>query len=305
MSKQDVVDELHRPARKNFARRRTIIKGLDDLWEADIGEFRNYSRDNKSFKYILFVIDAFSKYLWTEPLKTKNATDVKDAMSKIVRSGRTGNNLLTDMGTEFYNKHFKLLMQKYNINHYSVYSTKKAAIAERVIRTIKNKLYKHFSLTGKYKWIDVLTPITDQYNKTRHRTTGMRPCDVTSKNEKILLSSVYSNIKVKGKSKFKLGDIVRISKYKSLFDKGYTPNWSTELFNIVKVKITNPATYLLEDMNGKPILGSFYESELQRAKHKDVYLIEKVLRSKGRKLYVKFLGLDKSHNAWLDKSDLL
>lgn len=303
--KQDVVNELHKPARKHFNRRRIIIKGLDDLWQTDLMEFQSYAKENRGYKYILVVIDCFSKFLWTQPLKSKSAVEVRNAMEKILLQPRKPKNLQSDNGREFYNAQFKNLITKHGINHYSTYSTMKASIAERVIRTIKEKLYKEFSMSGKYRWIDILSTVTDKYNSTIHRTIKMRPRDVTKKKEKQLLKSVYNHIKISGYQKFGVGDVVRISKYKSIFDKGYTPSWSTELFKIIKVKITNPTTYLLEDMNGQPILGSFYEYELQKAKHSDVYLIEKILRRKGNKVYVKWLGLDNSHNSWIDKLNVL
>jgi hypothetical protein len=148
-----------------------------------------------------------------------------------------------------------------------------------------------------------LDDVTEQYNASKHRTIGMRPKDV--KRSSPLLTTAYNHIKIAGINRFSVGDIVRISKYKSLFEKGYTPNWSTELFKIIKVQITNPATYLLEDILGNPIQGSFYQEELQKVKHKDVYLVEKELRRRGRKVYVKWLGLDKSHNSWINKSDIV
>lgn len=301
--KKDVVSELHKPARRNFKRRRVIIKGLDDLWQADLADFKLYARENRGYKYILIVIDSFSKYLWTEPLKTKSASEVKDAMTKILKQGRSPRNLQTDAGKEFYNQSFKSLMQKHDVNHYSTYSVKKASIAERVIRTLKEKLYREFSLRGNYNWVTILDDLTKQYNEAKHRTIGMKPKHVTSNTN--LLSTVYNRPKIAGKQKFSLNDVVRISKYKSVFDKGYTPNWSTELFKIIKVQLTNPTTYLLEDMSGRPIRGSFYQEELQKAKHHDVYLVEKVLRRKGNKVYVKWLGFDKSHNSWIAKTNAL
>lgn len=303
--KQDVVNELHKPARRRFMRRRVIIKGFDDLWQADLMEFLPHSRLNNGYKYILVVIDCFSKYLWTQPVKSKRGQDVRDAMEKILKGPRRAKNLQTDLGKEFYNTFFKNLMQKYDINHYSTYSTTKAAIAERVIRTLKDKLYREFSMRGEYKWIDILSTVTDQYNSLKHSTIKMRPRDVTIKHEKRLLNSVYNNIKISGLRRFRVGDVVRISKHKSVFDKGYTPNWSTELFIIEKAQITNPATYLLKDVSARPILGSFYEWELQKAKHPDVYLVEKVLRRKGDKVYVKWLGLNNLHNSWIDKHNVL
>ncbi|XP_057671341.1 uncharacterized protein LOC130903096 [Diorhabda carinulata] len=148
-----LVKELHKPIGRNYPRRRTIIKGLDDLWQMDLAEMIPYAKHNRGFKMILVVIDCFSKFVWTRPLKTKTAEEITRAFSSIIKGGRMPKNVQSDQGTEFYNTKFKTLMKKHNINHYSTFSTKKAAIAERVIRTLKTKLYKHFSLIGKYKWI--------------------------------------------------------------------------------------------------------------------------------------------------------
>ena len=134
----------------------------------------------------------------------------------------------------------------------------------------------------------------------------MRPSSVSTKDkERTLLNTVYSHIKTAGRRKFKVGDVVRISKQKALFAKGYTPNWSTELFQIKKVKISSPTVYYLKDSNGQDIQGTFYEEELQKTTHKDLYLVEKILRRKGNLLYVKWLGMDKKFNSWIQKSDML
>ena len=117
----------------------------------------------------------------------------------------------------------------------------------------------------------------------------MRPNDVNKKNEPLLLSSVCANIQSRKmkQPKFKPNDIVRVSKHKGVFSKGYYPNWSTELFKIHHVQPTDPITYLLKDEKGEPILGTFYSEELQKTKHPDVYLVEKVLKRKGNKVLVK------------------
>lgn len=306
MIKSDVVNELHKPARKKFPRRRTIIKGLDDLWQIDLAEMRPYSKQNSGHNYILVVIDVFSKMLWTRPLKDKTANMVESAVKHVFKSsGRKPQNLQSDNGKEFYNAKFHSLMKVNNINHYSTFSTTKAAVAERVIRTLKEKLYKKFSLQGSYNWINILDQVTYEYNNTKHSVIKMKPINVTKKVEKHLLNSVYSHIKIVGKQKYKVNDVVRISKHKGVFEKGFTPNWSTELFKIIKVKLSNPVVYYLEDMENNPIKGTFYAEELQKAKHKDVYLVEKILRRKGNKAYVKWLGFSNSHNSWIDKSNNL
>ncbi len=301
MSREQVVKELHRPARKNFKRRRFIQYGLDDTFATDVAQLDQYAGENNGFKYILVVIDCFSKYLWTRAIKSKSAPDVANAMAEILKtSGRIPKKIISDNGKEYYNAQFASLMKKYGIHHYSSFSPLKASIAERVIRTIKEKLFKQFTLNGNHKWLDVLRPITDAYNDSKHRTIHMKPSNVNKKNEKAILDSVYSHIKVAGKQKFKVGDIVHISKYKHVFQKGYTPNWTTELFKIAKVHITNPTTYLLEDLQGQPISGGFYEEELQKTKQPDVFLVEQVLLKKGNKMLVKWLGFDKSHYSWID-----
>ena len=304
MAKELIVNELYKPARKNFRRRRTVIKGLDDLWQIDLAELPQYTRENSGFKYILVVIDCFSKFLWTRKLKTKSAEEVSKAMADVLSETRRPKNIQSDAGKEFYNVRFRAVIDKHAINHYSTFSVKKASMAERVIRTLKEKIYKNFNLRGSYRWTDVLQKITDAYNSTVHSTIKMKPRDVNESNEEAILHSTYSHIKVKNKPRFNTGDIVRISKEKALFEKGYTARWSTELFKIASIKLTNPIVYLLEDMQGEPISGSFYAEELQKTSSPDIYLVEKVLRKKGRKLYVKWLGLDKSHNSWIDSTDV-
>ncbi|KAJ8909474.1 hypothetical protein NQ315_014891 [Exocentrus adspersus] len=305
--KIQLVNELHKAARKNYPRRRTIIKGLDDLWQMDLAEMRQYASQNRNYKMIMVVIDSFSKYIWTRPLKSKTGEEITAAFADILAHAnkRHPKNLQTDQGKEFFNQKFQSLIKKHGINHYNTFSVKKASIAERSIRTLKSHLYKYFSLNGSYNWINILHEITKNYNGTVHSTIGCKPQDVNKSNEADILKSSYSHIKMTGKRKFKVGDIVRISKSKHVFEKSYTPNWTTELFKIVKVQITNPTTYLLEDMQGHLIKGGFYEEELQKTNNSDIYLVEKVLRRKGRKVYVRWLGFNKSHDSWIDDNNIL
>ena len=116
---------------------------------------------------------------------------------------------------------------------------------------------------------------------------------------------MHSRVKIATPARFKVGNSVRMSKFKTIFEKGYTPNWGTEVFKIVKVQQTNPVTYRLEDSCGKSIDGGFYEYELLRVANPDVYLVEKVLRKRGNEVYVKWLGFDNSHNSWIHKNNVL
>jgi len=126
------------------------------------------------------------------------------------------------MGKEFYNADVQKILKKHDVNHYSTYSTLKASVVERFNRTLKNDIWKMFTLNGNYKWID--EHLVSDYNARMHRIIGMRPADVTPAIAERLLDMVYSAIKIADPSKFKVGDSVRVSKYKTIFEKGYTPN---------------------------------------------------------------------------------
>lgn len=309
MSKSDVVNEIHKNARVNFRRRHVVMKDIDDLWQADLMDVQNISKQNSDYKYIFVIIDTFSKYAWAYPLKRKTKLLVFDILEKLLKKGRVPKNFQTDNGTEFFNEKIKKLVCDYNINHYSTFTTKKASIAERLIRTLKSKMYKEFSFKGNYKWIDgTLDKLVHKYNHTSHRTIGLCPAQVNQGTRQSVLSR-YSKIAASNllskRKKLKVGDFVRISKYKGVFEKGFTPNWSTELFQIVKVQDTSPITYLIKDANHQPILGAFYREELQKTKHPHIYLIEKVLKRNGDKMYVKWLGLPLAENSWINKTDIV
>ena len=301
--KSILVEELHRTARRNYPRRHVTIRGLDETWQADLVDMSDYAASNKGYKFLLTVIDIFSKYAWAVPLKTKKGKDVTDAMQSILKGGRTPKFLHVDRGKEFYNSEFKALMQQRGIKLYSTYSNLKASICERFNRTLKNSMWKKFSLGGTYRWINILNDLLTNYNNTKHTKIKMKPRDVTRVNEKKLYQDVYRNFQINRtrKIKFKVGDKVRISKFKQVFEKGYTPNWTTEVFTVSEVKITNPVTYKLRDYQDNAIEGGFYQEELSKVKYSDIYLVEKVLRKRGNKLYVKWLGFDNSHNSWIDK----
>lgn len=298
-SYKDVVNELHAPARRNYKRRHYDIRDIDETWSADLVDMQAYT--DKGYKYILTVIDNFSKYAWAKPLKSKSGKDVTAAMASIFKEGRVCQKLHVDQGKEFYNSQFQALMTKHNVVMYSTYSVVKASIAERFNRSIKSKMFKKFSLNGNYKWVLMLPSLVSEYNNTVHSKIKMKPNQVDEEKAEELKLTVYSEFQVHDlNTKFKKGDIVRISKSKTIFAKGYLPNWGTELFTITKVKRTTPVTYELEDHQGQPIKGCFYKEELQKTKHPDVYIIEKIIKKKGNKMYVKWLGFDSSHNSWVD-----
>ena len=182
---------------------------------------------------------------------------------------------------------------------YLIHNEGKSIVAEKFIRTLKTKIYKYMTSIWKNMYIDKLDDIVNEYNNTYHRTIKMKPVDVKD--------NTYIDFKkeVNDKDpKFKVGDHVRISKYKNIFAKGYTPNWSEEVFVIKKVKNTVPWTLVINDLNGDEIIGTFYGKELQKTNQQE-FRIEKVIQKKGDKLYVKWKGYDSSFNCWIDQKDLI
>ena len=182
---------------------------------------------------------------------------------------------------------------------YLIHNEGKSIVAEKFIRTLKTKIYKYMTSIWKNMYIDKLDDIVNEYNNTSNRTIKMKSVDVKDN------TYIDSNKEVNDKDpEFEVIDHVRISKYKNIFAKGYTLNWSEEVFVIKKVKNTVPWTYVINDLNGEEIIGTFYEKELQKTNQQE-FRIEKVIKRKGDKLYVKWKGYDSSFNSWIDKKDLI
>ena len=242
----------------------------------------------------------FNKYAFVVPLKDKKGASIVNAFQSILdKSGRKPNKIWVDQGSEFYNHNFKKCLENNDISMYSTYNEGKSVVAERFIRTLKNKLYKHMAAVSKNVYYDVLDDIVRKYNNTWHSTIKMKPKDIGDNN-----FTEYVEESNKKDPKFKVGDRVRISKYKNVFAKGYVPNWSEEVFVENKIKNTVPWTYKINYLNGEEIVGSFYEKELQKTDQKE-FRIEKVIRRKEDKLYVKRKGYNNSFNSWNNKNDII
>ena len=171
------------------------------------------------------------------------------------------NKIWVDHGSEFYNNFFKKWLKDNDISMYSTFNEGKSVVAEKFIKTLKNKIYKHMKAISKNVYYDVLDDIVDEYINTYHKTIKMKPVDVGDNS----FAEYNENFNAKD-HKFKVGDLVRISKFKNIFAKGYTPNWSEEIFIIKKIKNTVPRTCIISDLNGEKIVASFCEKELQKKK---------------------------------------
>ena len=253
------------------------------------------SNFNQGFRFLLCVIDIYSNYDCVIPLK---GITITNAFQKILKeSNRKQNKIWIDTGSESYNRSMKSWLEKNCIEIYSARNEGKSVIAERLIRTFKTKIYKYINSVSKNIYIDKLDDIVHTYYNTCHKTIKMKPVDV--KSNTYTDSSKEINNKY---TKFKIGNIVRISKYKNIFAKGYTPNWSEVVFVIKKVKNTVPWTYGIIDLKGEEIVGTFYKKELQKTNQKE-FRIENVIKRKGEKLYVKWKGCNNLFNSCISEKD--
>ena len=258
-----LADELHKPIIRKFNKRKVYSQFKDNIWGVDLADMQSLSRKNKGIKNLLCVIDLYSKYAFAIPLKDKKGISILNAFDKIIKQyNRNPNKIWVDQGGEFYNNIFKKWLSDNDIIMYSTYNEGKSVVAERFIRTLKSKLYKHMAAIGKNVYYDVLDDVVNKYNNTKLSTIKMKSIDVRDNNNK----RVYIDEHNEKRSRFKVGDRVRISKFKNIFAKGYTPNWSKEIFIVDKINDTVPYTYNLKDLNDEEITGSFYDQELQNTK---------------------------------------
>ena len=312
LSKEE-IESLHKPVVTNFTRGKVFTKGLNDMLEIDLIDATKLSKANNGMKFILVVIDAFSRKLWMRAQPTKNAKDTLKSLASILEEIGKVKRIRGDSGREFINKLIEDKIQANGIKFINVTNEKsKAAFAERVIRTFKKKLYKYLHANQTEKYIDVLDDLVDSYNNTYHSTIRMKPNDVNKDNEFKLWMRLYlrSFLKTVGTPKYKVGDNVRITEYRNKFAKSHDIGWTQEYYKIAKIIYSLPMRYQLEDLKGEPITGSFYEAELQPVfkDKQSKFNIEEVLDERGtgkKKQYlVSWQGYGPQFNEWVNASDV-
>ena len=244
----------------------------------DLLEFRKYSRENRGYNYILCAIDAFTKKLWTFPLKSKSAEEVHTAVFYFLMRERP-EKIQTDQGTEFINATLQETEERMDppIQHYHTWSIKKASIVERVQRTLRNRLGKIWEAEGNHQWIDVLPAITKSYNNSVHRSIGMRPNDVGPEHHQLIYNRLYPEPTAAQALKdarearritnhLQVGDYVRMLEYRKLFRKESDLAWTHQVYRIRRVIRSNPITFEIEDLDGEAIKGGFYARQLIKVK---------------------------------------
>lgn len=309
---------VQKQARHKFKTLQVRVNSIDAQFEADLSYVGNLAKENDKIKYLLFVIDVFSRYLWIEPLIDKTAKSVLNGLKRVF-SKRKPVRLRVDKGSEFVNRWVKQYLKDNNIRLFTTQNPPKANYVERVQRTIKLLLWRYLRYKRNYRYIDHLQQLVDNYNETPHRSLNYTaPKDVTKLNEADLWAFMYLKKSQKGKQKrripsfkFKVDDLVRISYLKHPFRRTYQQQYTGELFKVAKrYRKQGIPLYKLKDWNDEPIIGNFYAAELSKvsADSETLFLIEKVIKKRKRngkvELLVKWLDYPSSMNSWVSEDSV-
>ena len=302
---------LHKPIKRKFTRRKTIVSGPDQQIQSDLVDVKSHAKDNDNYKYLLTCIDVFSKKAWAFPVINKTGGEVAKALDKLFRQ-TDAKTLQTDKGTEFKNAEVRKVLETHNVRHFTTENENiKASIVERWNKTLRNSLHRYFTKTNRNRYVDALEDMVSAYNNRFHESIQMAPNDVDPTNVEDIFLRLYDPLEafLKPSPKLRVGDHVRMSKARSAFQRGYTPNWSVEIFTVSKVIPTTPTTYRVVDWSSEPIEGTFYSEELQKVKKPETYQIEEILDRKtvGRRkmVLVKWFGYPDTFNQWIPESDVV
>lgn len=313
---------LHKAARRNYPRNHYNVSTIFEQFQADLMDNASLADANSGYRYILFVIDSFSRYVWTRALKQKSATEVFNAFKSIIEeAGKFPAQLVTDRGKEFYNSKLSTFLKSNGCNHFSPSNDQfKASIAERGIRTFKGIMHKALTANLTHRYLEIIPKITKSMNERVHRIIGVAPRDVNESNSLLIWTRLQLKRMRERRKKQKIpsdiikpGDHVRIAKNKNtnMMDKGFLPNWSDEIFKVTRNIPRNPQIYNLEDDAKEKVEGAFYKEEVQKIK-KDkntLYRVERVLKRRTRKgireVFVEWSGFSSKHNCWIPQKDLI
>ena len=309
---QEDTYTLHKPVRKKFQRRKTIVYGSKTQYQIDLIDTQNIKQFNEGTSFILTCIDVFSKKAAAVPIKNKTGASILKAIKIVFDQLGVPLKIQSDLGKEFYNAKLQTYFKSIKVKHFSTQNeTIKAAVVERFNRTLKERLWRYFTYSKSSRFLHILPKIIKSYNNTYHRSIKMTPNEVNNQNKDKVWQNLYGNSVIpRNKTKpYKIGDCVRISKTRRVFDKGYKPSWTDELFWITLILNTQPTTYLIKDYNGDEIEGSFYKEELQKVAEKEEYEIEEILgeRKIGKNRYevlVSWRGYPASFNSYIPKESI-
>ena len=303
---------LHKPAKKKFRRRKTIVSGPGVQLQADLLDVSSNSQANDDTRYLLTIIDCFSRKAWAAPLKTKRGEDVADALRTAI-GGLGYKRLQTDKGREFLNANVTAVLRDEGIDTFTTENDDiKASIVERFNRTLKKKIYAYLTHTRSGRYIDDLQDFVDAYNDTPPSGTRRAPNVIDETNSEEVYNRLYEDREPGALAPATLApdDHVRMSVHRGAFARGYTANWSREIFVVSRVRDwTRPVVYEIKDLAGDKVDGTFYAQELQRVDPPTEFVVEEIRRTRGKgarkELYIKWLGYPESFNTWEPASNIV
>ena len=267
------MNEIYsKPPKKYYATNKTDVYHIDDIWSLDFLDLKDYGpENNRGYRYVLVIIDNFSEFGWTIPLKNKNGLTIKDSFENILISSKRKPNLIeSDPGKEFYNNISKDFLNKNDIKIYSRNSSYGAVFAEHFNRTIRNLLKKPVFEKGDGNWIDVLHTITKQYNNRIHSSIKLSPKDASlKKNEAFVYKNLLDKRK-KIKPKFQINDPVRTADLKKTFSKSDTSNWSFKLYKFTEIINDTIPAYKIDNLPERYSEELLKKTELSLKQKKDV-----------------------------------
>ena len=297
---------VNKETRKRFTRNRILVTNLGQQFQIDLADMRKYKNENDGVQYLLFAIDCFSKMASVQPLASKGAAHVKDALVQVMKDLGEPNKIQVDKGTEFYNATVAALMKRKLVLLFSSENDDiKCSMAERLIKTFKTRIWRLFRLRLSTEYMDKLQDLVYSYNRSVHSAHGMRPIDVKESNSLRVYNALYPEPVKPRRPLYKVGDCVRISKIKGRFEKGYEYRFQEKIYKVMQVLKHNVPTYRIEDLKGQAVKGQFYEPELSllRGDIRDrIFPVEKIIRERRRngkkECLVRWLGYDSEDDTW-------
>ena len=308
---------LHKPARKRFKRNPVIVSHIDEQWQADLIDLQEFQSQNRGYRYILTIIDIFSKYAFVIPMKTKTSEAVTSAFKQVF-THRKPTKLQTDKGKEFVNSLLQSFLKQESVYFFTSKNPDiKCSIIERFNRTLKARMFKYFTSKGTRRYLEVLDQLVTAYNNTVHSATKFRPSAVTKENEREVFQNLCGKQSLRdlllarkvSRSKLTLGDTVRQKYHIGPFEKSYHPLWSDQLFTVTN-KLTGPtqSLYKLKTADNTILDRRFYPEEVQKVRY-TLHRVEKVLKRRKRaglsEYYVKWLNYPSSFNSWIPATDIV
>ncbi|CAG2254272.1 unnamed protein product [Mytilus edulis] len=311
-----------------FKRSRYVVDTIDSLWEMDLAQLDKFQDFNSGNKFLLFVIDCFSKFLWIQPIVDKTHTSVLNALKTIMSGNRKPSSVRSDLGKEFKNQYVRKYLSNQGINTYYSLNDTKCAIVERSIRSLKSILFRYFRHNQTYKYVNVLQDMVKGYNARPHRTLGgFAPFEVNkhnagevrlsaylARNPKRREKKVVKKTKIKSRKKsfrYKVNDLVRLTFKRHPFQRGYLQKWTEEIFKISRRYFRQQLSlYKVVDLQDEAIEGTFQDSEVQKVRKdgETKWKIEKVIKRRKRngtkQVLVRWLGYPKKFDSWVPVSDI-